>query len=108
MRQIHKLETQEKENDQDNKEKKNKKKDHCSSSSTIFDWIAGTGNDSSWFGDARHGSNGIVSFSWFGLLVICWCSIDGSLFDDVDGWIGVKNNDDGDDELWIDGKVESN
>jgi len=55
-----------------------------------------------------HGSNGIVSFSWFGLLVICWCSIDGSLFDDVDGWIGVKNNDDGDDELWIDGKVESN
>ncbi len=66
-----------------------------------------TGNDSSGFGDVRHGSNGIVSFSWFGLLVICWCSTDGSLFDDVDGCIGVKNDDDGDDEFWIDGKVES-
>lgn len=76
---------------------------------------AGASTDSSSFGrgalgDVRHGSNGIVSFSWLGLLVICWCSIDdvdGSLFDDVDGWIGVKNEDEGDGELCIDGKVES-
>ncbi len=53
-----------------------------------------------------HGSNGIVSFSWVGLLVIWWCSMEDD--DDVDGCVGVKNDDDGDDELCTDGRVESN
>lgn len=64
-------------------------KDHCSSSSTTFDWFSsgggGGGNISSWLGDVKHGSNGIVSFSWFGLVDICWCSV------------GVTNDEDGDD-----------
>ncbi len=96
MRQIHKLEIQKKE--KKTKTIKKKQKDHCSSSSTTFDWIAGVGNDSSWFGDVRHNSNCIVSFSWFGLLAICCCCCS----------IGVKNDEDVGDELWIDGKVESN